>query len=127
MPFLQRLTRQPVFDSLAQTDQNHLARHVVVQSDALFIDGEPIMWSSIEELEVAQAPDVAGPLGGLVRWFAHGGHASYHLAIYYGCREAVLNNISLDAAAFVVQMVAHYASRPVRYMGPEGLAPITEA
>jgi hypothetical protein len=127
MPFLQRLKERPVLDTLAEPDQHQLARHLLVEPDAMFIDGEPIPWAVIDEVEVAKAPDVAGPLGGLVRWFAHGGHESYHLAVYYGYREAVLSNISLAAAAFIVQTVAHHASRPVRYVGPEGLAPLTEA
>lgn len=126
MAYLQRLRARPLPDSLPQADQRHLEQHFLTHPDEVMIDGEIIPWRSIEEVEVAQAPDVAGPFGGLVRLFAHAGKVSYHLALYYGHREAVLNNISLDEAAFIVQTVAFYAPHPVRYTGPDGLSPVTE-
>lgn len=125
MPYLQRLNARPTQENLSGGDQHHLSQHFNPFGGGVLIDGEEIPWEAIEEVEVARAPGVTGPMAGLVRLFAHNGQETYHVALYYGFREAVLHNISLDIARYVVQTVAYYASRPVHYTGPDGLSPTT--
>lgn len=125
MPYLQRLNARPTQENLSSGDQKHLSQHFNPFGAGVLIDGDEIPWDAIEEVEVARAPDVTGPTAALVKLFAHGGHQTYHVALYFGYREAVLPNVSLDVARYVVQTVAYYAPHPVNYTGPDGLSPTT--
>jgi hypothetical protein len=126
MPYLQRLRHYPGMDQLSEADRRHVQNHFDTYGAEMRIDSDIIPWNVIEEVEVARAPGVMGAMGWLVRRLAHGGMDRYHVALYYGFREAVLHDISLEAARYILQMVAYYAPHPVRYTGPEGLAPVTD-
>jgi hypothetical protein len=55
------------------------------------------------------------------------GGERYHVGIYYGGLEAVLTNLTLNAARHIVQTIAFYAPQPVKYTGPDGLSPLVES
>lgn len=126
MPFLQRLKARPDVGQLSEADQRALGQHFDPYAGEVIIDGEAIPWTAVDEIEVAVAARALGPAGWLVRWLAYRGADRYHVAFYYGQREAVLHNITLEAAQYAVQTLAYYAPHPVRYTGPDGLAPLTE-
>ncbi len=125
MSYLQRVREYPNPDQLSSQDQRHLNDHFSTYGSEVMIDGEVIAWGAVEEVEVAKAPGVVGAMGWLVRLLAHGGVERYHVALYYGFREAVLHDISLEEARYILQAVAYYAPHPVRYTGPEGLTPVS--
>ena len=126
MPFLQRLKVKPDADQLADNDRRTLVQHFDPYAGEVIIDGEAIPWTAVDEVEVAVAARARGPAGWLVRWLTYQGADRYHVAFYYGQREAVLHNITPEAARHVVQTLAYYAPHPVRYTGPDGFAPLTE-
>ncbi len=125
MSYLQRLREYPDPQQLSAHDQRHLNEHFDTYGSEVMIDGEVIAWSAIEEVEVAKAPGVVGPMRWLVKRLAHGGADRYHVALYYGFREAVLHDISLEEARYLLRAIAYYAPHPVRYTGPDGLIPVT--
>jgi hypothetical protein len=127
MPYLQRLKARPDPDKLTRREVNQLARRFDPYSGEVLIEGEPIPWDKIEEIEVAKAARAEGPAGWLVKLFVYSGADRYHVAFRYGYHEAVLINLSLQAAQYVVQSAAFYAPGPIRFTGPEGLSPLTEA
>lgn len=120
--FLQRINVRPDPDDLTAAEWKHIQEHFDIHAGEVLIDGFPVRWDFIEEIEVVKAARVAGPSGWLVKQFV--GDDRYHVGIYYGAHEAVLPNISLKAAQFVVQSIAYYAPNPIRYSGVEGLSPI---
>ncbi|MBZ0295490.1 MAG: hypothetical protein K8L99_23230 [Anaerolineae bacterium] len=124
MAYLQRRREYPSTDDLAPNDLRHVSDHFSTYGAELWIDGEVINWDAVEAVEVAQSPGVAGFMGWLVKLVAHGGTPRYHVALYYGFRESVLHDISLEETHYILQAVAYYAPHPVRYEGPEGLVPV---
>ncbi len=127
MPYLQRLKARPDPNKLAPGEVNQLMQRFDPYAGDVMVEGESIHWDNIEEIEVAQAARAIGPAGWLVRFFVYSGHQRYHVAFYYGNREAVLSNLSLEAAQYVVQATAFYSPHPIRYAGPDGLSPLIEA
>jgi hypothetical protein len=127
MPYLQRLKARPDPDKLAQGEVNQLMQRFNPYAKDVLVEGEAIHWGDIEEIEVAQAARAIGPAGWLVKFFVYSGHQRYHVAFYYGNRETVISNLSLEAARYVVQAAAFYSPHPIRYNGPDGLSPLTEA
>jgi hypothetical protein len=118
--YLHRLKVRPSLEDLTEAEARFVRSHFDPYAGEVVINGETIAWNEIEEIEVAQAPRVAGPAGWIVRHLIHGDER-YHVGIYFGRNEAVLPNVSLNIAQFIVKFVAFCAPQPVRYSGPEGL------
>jgi hypothetical protein len=123
--YLERLKARPNPDELSESERAYLAQHFDPFSGEVIIDGTSIRWDYLDEVEAVKAARAAGPSGWLVR--AVMGDDRYHVGLYYGKQEAVLPNVSLAIARYVVQTVAFYAPHPVRYKGIEGLSPIANA
>lgn len=125
MAYLQRINYRPNTDQLSDAEKNQLAKHFDAYGAELVINGDIIPWERIEEIEVVKAARTGDLSGWLVKWLVMGGDR-YHVGIYYGMREAVLTNVSLPIAEYVVKTIAYYISQPVQYTGPDDLAPLTE-
>lgn len=127
MPYLKRLKVRPDPDELARSEFTQLMQRFDPYAGDVVIEGEAIHWKDIEEIEVAQAARAIGPAGWFVRFFVYSGHQRYHVAFHYDHHEAVLSNLSLEAARYVIQAAAFYSPHPIRYTGPGGLSPLNEA
>jgi hypothetical protein len=125
MTYLQRINYLPKSDDLSEREQDYLRAHFDAYGAEAVINGDPVEWRRVEEVEVATAARSRGPSGWLVKNLVMGGDR-YHVALYAGREEFVLSNVTLKIAAFVVQTAAYYAPGPVIYTGPEGLSPLTE-
>jgi hypothetical protein len=125
MPLLQRINYRPNLDAVSPKEQEMLARNFDPGSVDVIINGDTIRWDYIEEIEVALAARQKGLSGWLVKNLVMGGDR-YHVAFYFGREEAVLINLTLPAAQYVVQTAAYYLTKRVKYTGPEGIAPTTE-
>ena len=123
--YLERLKAPPDPTALSAPERSALADRFDARAAELFVEGQPIDWHGVEEVEVVRAARSRGPAGWLVRQKM--GDDRYHVGVYYGAHEAVLINVSLESARYVVQTVAYYAPNPVRYRGIEGLSPIANA
>lgn len=121
--FLQRIKNRPNPDTLSPSESRYVRESFDPTSTDVLISGETIEWTEIDEVEVVISPRAGGPAGWLVRHFVHGTDR-YHVGIYYGRNEAILPNVTLDVARYVVQCVAFFAPLPIRYKGPEGLSPV---
>lgn len=117
----------PKEDQLTSDDVSFLQNHMDVTNYEILVDGQGIAWDKIDELEVAVAARQKSPAGWLVKNVIYGGQERYHVGIYSGRTEAVLPNLSLQAAKYVVQTIAYHARTSIRYTGPEGITPISES
>lgn len=120
-----RLKVKPDESKLTNAERNHLQQHFDPYAGEVVINGEPIDWRVIEEVEVAKAARSIGPAG----WFVKAlyGEERYHVGVYYGAYEAVLLNLTLNSAEFVVRTIAYYAPHQIRYSGIEGLSPLEQS
>ncbi|MBL8166086.1 MAG: hypothetical protein JNJ61_29155 [Anaerolineae bacterium] len=125
MILLQRIKARPSLDDLSPGEARFVQAHFDPYAGEVLIDGEAIGWNEINEVEVVTSPRSAGPAGWLVRYLVHRDER-YHIGIYFGRQEAVLPNVTLNVARYVVQCVAYFAPLPVRYKGPEGLSPLAQ-
>jgi hypothetical protein len=126
MAYLARLKVRPSEDTLSAADVRHLQTHFQPSAAEVEMSGQVVEWQRIEALEVARAARAAGPAGWLVRKLVYG-EDRYHVGVYWADQEAVLPNLSLMAAKYVVEMIAYYAPTPVRYNGPGDLAPLVDS
>ncbi len=120
--YLQRLNVRPDPDDLTPSDWTHLQAHFQPGAAEVVVNGEPVIWTHINEIEVVKAARERGPAGWLVRQML--GEDRYHVGIYFGHYEVVLPNVSLKSAEYVVRSIAFYAPQQVRYKGVPGLSPI---
>jgi hypothetical protein len=125
LTYLQRIKARPNLDDLIPGDARWIQTHFDPYAGEVIVDGEAVAWGEIEEIEVAKAPRAVGLAGWLVRHVVHG-NERYHVGIYFGRQEAVLPNVTLAVAQYVVQCVAYFVPLPVRYRGPDGLSPVIE-
>lgn len=125
MGILARVEERPAIETLTAEEQRLLSKHFDANAYELNIDGKRVDWKAIDEVEVAQAARESGPSGWFVKKFVFGGER-YHVGVYFDEQEAVLINLTLPAASFVVQTIAYYANKPIQYKGIEGVAPVTE-
>ncbi|NWF70932.1 MAG: hypothetical protein HXY40_17745 [Chloroflexi bacterium] len=124
MPYLQRAPQRPSSDDLTEKEMRFVEQHFVTDSEEVYIDGAPVVWAQIEEVEVVKAPGVPGLIGRLARQMI--GDDRYHVGVYFGRHyEAVLPNVSFNVARFIVREVAFFAPNPVRYKGIAGLAALS--
>jgi hypothetical protein len=125
MPYLQRTKARPELDDLPPAEARGLHHRFDPYAGEVIVEGQSIAWNEIEEVEVALAPRAAGPAGWVVRYLVHGDQR-YHVGLYFGREEAILPNVTLAVARYVVECVAFYAPQPVRFTGPDDFAPLTE-
>jgi hypothetical protein len=126
MTYIQRINYRPNQDKLSTQEQQYLQQHFDAYGSEMLVDGVPVRWQDITEVEVAEAPRAAGPAGWLVRRFFLNSQQLYHVGIYLGTGELVLPNIGVNAARYVLENIAYYAPQRITYTGPEGLVPLTE-
>ncbi len=125
MVYLQRIKSRPGLDDLSPGEARFVQSRFDPYAGEVLVDGESIAWNEIQEIEVVKAPRAAGPAGAIVRYLVHG-NERYHVGIYFGRQEAILPNVTLKVAQYVVQCVAYFAPLPVVYTGPDGLAPVID-
>ncbi len=125
MSILQRTKVRPELDDLTTAEVRRIRHAFDPYAGEVIMDGQSIGWNQLDEVEVAVAPRAAGPAGWVVRHVVHG-EQRYHVGLYFGREEAVLPNVTLNIARYVVQCVAYYAPQPVRFTGPEGFVPVVE-
>lgn len=127
MPYLLRLDSRPNPNNLTDDDRKFVESHVQVNANEVTFNGQTMDLSRVQEIEVAKAARSAGPAGWLVKKMLYGGDR-YHVALYAGRSELVLTNVTLEVAQFVVQTIAFFARyTTLKYTGPEGISPISEA
>lgn len=125
MSYIQRIDYRPSKENLTSRETNYIQEHFDAYGSEVWINGDAIRWEYIEEIEVVVAARAKGPAGWLVKNVLMGGDR-YHVGVYYGYNEAVLTNMTLDTARYVVQTMAYYAPNRIKYTGPEGITPLTE-
>lgn len=126
MAYLLRTTHTPdAREALPEHEAEVILAIFYITPDYVQIDGEPVYWDEIKEVEVVSAARAKGPAGWLVRHVVHGNTETYHIGIYCRRHEAVVRNVSLNMARYVVQSIAYYANGPVKYSGVPGLSPLT--
>jgi len=125
MPYLRRLFERPTMEGLSKAEVRYIQSRFDPYADELVVNRQAVSWDAIDEVEVAVAARTPGPSGWLVKYLLMGGER-YHVGIYFGRDEAVLTNMTLNTARYVVQMIAFYASGQVTYKGPEGLVAVDE-
>lgn len=126
MTYLQRIDYRPSAANLNEKEEAFLNQHMQVYGAELVIDNDAVRWEYIEEVEIVPAPRAAGPAGWLVKWLFLNNEQRYHIGIYYGSRELVLPNITLNLARHVAETIAFYAPNPVAYKGPDDLVLLSE-
>jgi len=125
MAYLQRINYRPNMDALAEKERDSLTSKFDPGSTDVIINGDTVRWEIIEEIEVATAARSGGLAGWFVKNMVMGGER-YHVAFYFGREEAVLINLTLSAAQYVVSTAAYYLPKPVQYTGPDGIAALSE-
>lgn len=127
MPHLQRLPNPPKLSALSEADRRYIEAHFDINQTEVNFDGQYMDLHKIDEIEVAKAARQSGPAGWLVKNIVYGGEDRYHLALYSGRNELVLPNITLPVARYVVQSIAYHARAPIRYTGPDDIAPVSDS
>lgn len=127
MKILLRLSYRPNMDDLTSSERVFVEDHVDVYANEVIINQQQtINWRMLEMVEVAEAARISGISGWLVKVLAFNNEERYHVALDDGVQEAVLKNVSLNVARFIVQTIAYYAPRHIHYKGVEGLSPLEE-
>lgn len=122
--YLQKINFRPNTDALSDRERQYLQNHYDYNSTELFVHGNAIAWDAVEEVELVIAARLSGAGGMLTRLLMGGDR--YHVGIYFGKREAVLPNISLTTAKYILQTIAYNAPFPVRYNGPNDLVAVAD-
>src|SRR5664279_5412131 len=122
MPNLARIEQRPGVEGLSDEDKRSLGKRFDANAYEINVDGKHVEWGRIDEVEVAKAAREGGPAGWFVKKVIFAGDR-YHIGVYFGQGEAVLTNITLATAIFVVQTIAYYANNTIRYKAPDGLIP----
>src|SRR5664279_3449419 len=118
MSNLARIEQRPGMDGLSDEDKRSLGKRFNANAYEINVDGKHVEWGRIDEVEVAKAAREGGPAGWFVKKVIYAGER-YHVGVYFGQGELVLTNITLEAAAFVVQTIAYFANNTIRYTGPD--------
>lgn len=126
MTYLQRINYHPNLDALTPQEQTQLTGIYDSYGAEMLVYGEPVPWRFIDSVELVHAPRAAGLAGWFVRRIYLKGIERYHLGVYYGPREAILPNITLGQAKYVLETIAYYAPSPILYKGPEDVVRLTE-
>lgn len=126
MAHLQRINYRPTMDNLNDSEKSYLQSHFDAYGAEIVINGDAIPWQTIDEVEVAKAARASGPAGWLVKALVLNGAETYHIGIYFGNQEAVLTNMSLNTAEYILKNIAYYAPGSVLYTGPADLVPLAD-
>ncbi|MCB9449841.1 MAG: hypothetical protein H6672_00285 [Anaerolineaceae bacterium] len=122
---LKRLKVVPDYDALTPGESHYVLTTFDIYAGEVVVNGQPVRWNELTEVEVVKAARYGGLSGWLVRHLVHG-EDRYHVGLYAGEEEYILTNVTLNTARYVVQSVAYYAPQPVRYTGIDGLSPLIE-
>ena len=125
MVYLQRTKARPSLEDLTSGEARFVHAAFDPYAGEVLVDGQTIAWDEIEEVEVAVSPRTAGPAGWVVRYMVHG-NERYHVGFYFGRQEAIVPNVTLNVARYIVQCVAFFAPLLVRYTGPDNLGPVID-
>jgi hypothetical protein len=125
MMYLQRIKSRPGLEDLTSGEAKFVLTAFDPYAGEVLVDGQAVAWDEIEQVEVAISPRAAGPAGWVVRHMVHG-NERYHVGIYFGRQEAIVPNVTLNVARYILQCVAFFAPLPVRYTGPDGLVPLID-
>jgi hypothetical protein len=125
MVYLQRTKARPMPEDLSPGEAQFIHRAFDAYAGEVLVDGQAVAWNEIKEVEIAVSPRAAGPAGWLVRHMVHG-NERYHVGLYFGRQEAIVPNVTLKVAQYIVQCIAYYAPLPIRYNGPDGLVPVID-
>ncbi|MBC8098655.1 MAG: hypothetical protein H7Y11_04380 [Armatimonadetes bacterium] len=125
MAYLQRINYRPNTDNLNDAEKNYLAQHFEAYGAEIVINGQPIAWQLIDTVEVAKAARASGVSGWIVKKLVMGGDR-YHVGIYCGRDEAVLINVTLNVAQYILKNIAYYGGQSITYTGPADLVGVTE-
>jgi hypothetical protein len=123
---LQRIDYRPSYENLSPEEESQLRKHFTAYGAELIIDGIVIRWEHIDEVEVAIAPRGKGVAGWLVKKMMLNDETRYHVGVYFGSLEAILPNISLNMVKHVLENIAFYSPKPIRYVGPENIVRLSE-
>ncbi len=126
MTTLQRIDYRPSYENLSPEEESQLRKHFTAYGAELIIDGIVIRWEHIDEVEVAIAPRGKGVAGWLVKKMMLNDEVRYHVGVYFGSLEAILPNISLNMVKHVLENIAFYSPKPIRYVGPENIVRLSE-
>lgn len=125
MKYLKQLPYRPNPYEISEKEAEWLLRHFQVGANEVVINNNQVVkWKYVDEIEVAKAARMNKANGFLLKWFVYQGEERYHVGIYYGGMEAVLKNVSLKTAIYIVKMVAYYTPQRVIYTGPDDLVPL---
>lgn len=126
MQYLERLETRPRLSELDEADRKIIEARVKIDRNDIAIDGQRFELHKVDHVEVAVAARQSSPAGWLVKKVLYGGDR-YHVGVYSGREEMIVTNISLAAATYIVQSVAHFAGVNIRYSGVEGVTPVYES
>ncbi|MDZ4670131.1 MAG: hypothetical protein SH821_04610 [Phototrophicales bacterium] len=126
MTTLQRIDYRPSYENLSPDEEANLRKHFTAYGAEMVIDGIVIRWEYIDEVEVAFAPRGNGLAGWLVKKFVLQDEQRYHVGVYFASLEAILPNISLNMVKHVLENIAFYSPKPIRYVGPENIVRLSE-
>lgn len=125
MATLVRLGKSPNTDDLSQDEIRFIDSHFEVTPQAVMLNGVTFTWDQVTEVETAKAARSNSPAGWFVKKIVYAGER-YHVAVYAGRAEAVLPNTTYRIVQHIVQTIAYYAPKKLKYSGVEGVSPISE-
>jgi hypothetical protein len=123
MTFLSRPLDRPDHSQLTAHEQKQLAKRFILFEEGVRAEGQAVPWAQVNAVELVKAARLSG-LGG---WLARGamGEDRYHVGLYFGeGQEAVLPNISLNLARYILLEVAYHAPKRLTYSGIADVLPL---
>ncbi len=125
MLYLQRPKSPPQLEALSDNERQAIDGKFDAHPAELTVNDQIIAWNRIDEVEIAKAARQNTLAGWFVRNIVYA-EERYHVGVYFGAQEAVLTNLPLMAAQFVVTSIAYHMQAPIRYTGVQGLIPVVE-
>jgi hypothetical protein len=126
MPTLVRLSKSPSTHDLTPEEIAFIDAHFQVTPQDITLSSITFAWDQVTEIETALAARSNSPAGWFVRKIVYGGGDRYHIAVYAGRAEAVLPNTSLNVIRHIVQTIAYYAPKTLRYAGLPDITPLND-
>ena len=126
MAYLARVDKQPTMQNLSEDEKRTVEQRFDANAYEMNFDGQRVEWGWIDEVEIAKAAREGGPAGWIVKKLVFAGER-YHIGVYFGQEEAVLTNVTLEIAKYVLATIAYYAIQNIRYSGLEGVVPVRES
>jgi hypothetical protein len=122
MPYLLRVNVRPDLNSLSANDRAEVERNFAPSAAEFRLYKETLLWAKVDEIELVKAARMGGLSGWIVKRVI-APQDRYHLGIYLGKDEAVMSNLTLAQALYVIQAIAYYAPNRVNYKGEAGIVP----